>query len=160
MAGITNAAIGRQYDVITCLEGICDLKQRIAKLNHCLHVKLYVLNLKGCIWGKPYTRFCTCLFKALICNLFGRPDQIHIEICIIELTFSLKASLRSGRSVQCALFLCFPLSFWKYYSFVYGKYISLRFRCYNDSLYTNIRIFATWYWWSDFCILLLLSADI
>jgi hypothetical protein len=41
--------------------------------------------------------------------LFGRPDQIHIEMCVINLSFSLKASQRSGRSVLCALFLCFPV---------------------------------------------------
>ena len=35
-------------------------------------------------------------------------DQIDIEMRVKDLTFSLKASLRSGMSVPCAVFLCFP----------------------------------------------------
>ena len=41
--------------------------------------------------------------------LFGPPDQFHIEMCVIDLSFSLNASLRrgsSGRYLLCALFLC------------------------------------------------------
>jgi hypothetical protein len=43
------------------------------------------------------------------CNtsLFGRPNEMHIEMWVIDLSFSLKTSIRSSRSVLCALFLCF-----------------------------------------------------
>ena len=47
-------------------------------------------------------------FKTAIYNFFGRANQIHTEIGVIDLSFSLKASLRGGRSVLCAQFLCFP----------------------------------------------------
>ena len=41
-------------------------------------------------------------------RLFGQPDQIHIEMRVIDLSFTLKASLRSSWSVRYVLFLCFP----------------------------------------------------
>jgi hypothetical protein len=73
---------------------------------------------------------------------------MHIEMWVLYMSFSLKASLRSGRYVLCALFLCFrsKCSFcvlyfrfctpasnsWKYNILVYVKYISEWFRWYNN----------------------------
>ena len=99
-------------------------------------------------------------FEAAICN-FLQPDQMNIEMCVIDLSFSFKESLRSGRYVLCALFLRLPFSSfvfcvfyfrfcksastWKYNIFGYGKYISQRFRCYNDSLhYTCLFCHTNW----------------
>ena len=49
--------------------------------------------------------------------LFGRPDQIHIEMCVIDLSFSLKAN---SRSVLCVLFLCFPVLPFFYFGLDFG----------------------------------------
>lgn len=54
--------------------------------------------------------------------VYGRPDQIHIEMCVIDLAFSSKSSLRRGRSVLSALFLCFPIL-----SFVFAFFFTLGF---------------------------------
>ena len=37
--------------------------------------------------------------------LFGLPDKMNMSV--IDILFSLKASLSCGRAVLCALFLCF-----------------------------------------------------
>ena len=41
-------------------------------------------------------------------TFFGRHDRIRIEMCVVDLSFTLKASVRSGTSVLCVLLLCFP----------------------------------------------------
>jgi hypothetical protein len=41
---------------------------------------------------------------------FGRPNTIHIEMWVEDLSFSLNVSVRNGRSVLRVLCVCFPLS--------------------------------------------------
>ena len=61
------------------------------------------------------------------------PYQIHIEMWVTDLSFSLKASLGSGRSVQYALFLCFP-----FLSFVLVPFTFVFFTQYNVFSYGKI----------------------
>jgi hypothetical protein len=87
--------------------------------------------------------------QCCIMYLFGRPHQIHIEMTVVDLSFLLKASLISGRSVLCALFLCFAFVSLIFASltsgfvhqleilFGYRQDISQRFRWYNDSLHLD-----------------------
>jgi hypothetical protein len=57
--------------------------------------------------------------KAVLWNFLGDPTQFP-DILVIDLSFSLKARLRSGRSVLCALFLCFPFLSFVLASFTFG----------------------------------------
>lgn len=82
-------------------------------------------------------------FKAAM-SLFGRLDQ---NMSLIE-----SKSARSGRSVPCALFLCFPCISFGFVSFTfvfvtsfkqqkihyYWKYISQWFTWYNDCLHYTL----------------------
>ena len=43
----------------------------------------------------------------------------YVTFCVIDLSLSLKASLRSGEAVLCALFLCFPFLSFVFVSFTF-----------------------------------------
>ena len=57
--------------------------------------------------------------KAVLCNFLGDPTQFP-DMLVIDLSFSLKARLRSGRSVLSVLFLCFLLLSSVFASFTFG----------------------------------------